>query len=193
MQTRLLMLGALLISGSAYADPDWYLGGGVTQAHGDLQLPPAPPGCGGGFGPCPTWRIDATSGKAFFGWRPIRPFAVELDYVDFGSTAVHLSHGTVHTTGNALPLYATGYLPLPLPALELFAKAGRARWEQRHTGYTGNAAGDGNQFAWGAGAQAHSGPAGVRFEYERFSVSQSSTGAVYVYSLSAYLRLPLSH
>jgi hypothetical protein len=193
MQRLLLVLAILLINGIAHAGPNWYLGAGVTQAHGDLQLPPIPMGCGGAFGPCPTWSIDATSGKGFVGWRPIRPFAVEVDYVDFGSTDVHLSHGNVHTTGEAIPVYAMGYLPLPLPGgLELFGKAGAARWEQRHQGYTGDEAANGIQIAWGAGVQAHFGPAGARFEYERFSVAQSSTGAVYVYSLSAYVRLPFA-
>ena len=187
MQRALLALAALLVSGITRADPTWYLGAGGTRANGDFQPEPIGP-CDG---PCSKWRIDAASGKGFFGWRPLLPFSLEMDYVDFGSTATRLSHGDIDATGNAIPIYAMGYLSLPALPVELYGKAGVAYWDLSRAGYTGHDAAHGLQFAWGVGAQGHLGPAGVRFEYERFSIAQSSTGVVYVYSLSAYVRLPL--
>ena len=63
---------------------------------------------------------------------------------------------------------------LPLPFVDLYAKAGVARWETdvRTTGLLPASRDDsGTEFAWGAGVQARLGSLAARLEYERFDVA----------------------
>ena len=72
----------------------------------------------------------------------------------------------------AYAAYAVGLLPLPF--VDLYAKAGVARWETdvRTTGLLPASRDDsGTEFAWGAGVQARLGSLAARLEYERFDVA----------------------
>jgi hypothetical protein len=86
--------------------------------------------------------------NAVVGLRPI-PFAgVEAEFIDFGrarqSAGPILNYGGGETqqylggdvTNRAAALFAVGYLPLPLPFLEPFAKVGYA-WDWEHDSYSG--------------------------------------------------------
>jgi hypothetical protein len=67
-----------------------------------------------------------------------------------------------------------GFLPLPVPFLDIYGKAGLAR-STLNTKESGvGTSSHGTEFAWGAGVQAHASMFGVRLEYEQFSIPNTS-------------------
>lgn len=157
------------------ADSGLYLGAGLTEGRAgnvyNLDL-----SCGG----CPSWRLDATSWETLLGWRPIRPFAVEVKYESLGSSAVRLSHGDAFLDANAAGAYAMGFIPLPLMLLDFYGKVGLLRSELDGRSYTFAPRSDTRvEFAWGAGVQAHFRRFGARLEYERFNIPQATHAHVY--------------
>ena len=130
--------------------------------------------------------IDSTSWKVFAGVRPINPFAIEADYLDLGS-----EDSSTHTDAKAFAGYAVGFLPIPLPYLDVFGKAGLSRVK-----LNGSAASplppvsfstSGTEFAWGVGTQVHVGNFGARLEYEKFNIP--STNGANVTSLELFLNI----
>jgi hypothetical protein len=183
------LLVAMLLLGATAAQADdalFYLGAGVTRSeltnisNSNLSFS----------------DIHATSWKALAGFRPISYFAVEADYLNLGGeTSTFFGNRTVHSDAKAFAGYAVGYLPVPLPFLDLFAKAGASRWKL--DGSSAFNASDsqlfyfsttGTAFAYGAGAQVHLGKIGARLEYENFNISH--TNGAGILSLSAILALP---
>lgn len=162
---RHLSLTAMLAlaAATAHADaPALYVGAGVTQARLDNI-----------FESGHDLDLHNTAWKAFAGFRPISPIAIEADYMDLGSRTRRFGFGSdAHADAKAFAAYAVGFLPLPLPLLDIYGKAGAARWELNgHTNPSLFALDDhGTDFAWGAGAQLHFGQLGARLEYEQFNV-----------------------
>jgi hypothetical protein len=79
-----------------------------------------------------------------------------------------------------------------VPYLDVFGKAGLARWQSSgSTSFGGpglfSLSDEGTQFAWGIGAQAHVGNFGARLEYENFSIR--NTNGANIVSLSVFLNL----
>lgn len=122
------------------------------------------------------FKVDDNAWKAIVGFRPIPPFAVEADYDDLGHQSQRLLGGNPpfgHADARSFDLFGVGYLPLG--PVDIFGKAGGARWT-----LSGNTQGPnstlfalnrtGTSFAWGAGVQAHWGPIGGRLEYEHFEM-----------------------
>jgi hypothetical protein len=182
MRNLLLMTVLALAGDVAYAGNGLvYFGAGISRS----ELSDITPS--GGLG------IDNTSWKILGGFRPISPFAVELDYLDLGSASGSFVSVSAHSDAKAFAGYAVGFLPIPVPWLDVFGKAGLARWSL--SGSTSvpssslfNFSNQGTQFAWGLGAQAHAGNIGGRLEYERFDVP--NTNGARVFSLSVILSLP---
>jgi opacity protein-like surface antigen len=147
--------------------------------------------------------LKNNSWKAYVGVRPFKWVAVELDYIDLGSGSstpfYNTQSVTVHEDGSAWAAYAVGILPVPLPVVEFYGKAGIARPKLNNTTTTtvfgfGNTppttsttstSNSSSGFAWGIGAQAHFSIAGLRLEYESFAMPDSSTAKVA--SLSVFL------
>jgi hypothetical protein len=137
--------------------------------------------------------LNDTSWKVFAGVRPMNVFAVEADYIDLGSQTTQFVDVNTHLQYKAFAAYAVGFLPVPVPALDVFAKAGLARWQQ--SGDTNAAPGsqlfslsdNGTEFAWGVGVQAHIGAIGGRLEYEAFNIHNTSGASII--SLSVFLNL----
>jgi hypothetical protein len=179
---RRLLLAVLLLGTTAAQADDalFYLGAGVTRSaltnisNDNLAFS----------------DIHTTSWKALAGFRPISFFAVEADYLNLGGeTSTFFGDRVVHSDAKAFAGYAVGYLPVPLPYLDLFAKAGLSRWKLDgsdsqlfYFSTTGTA------FAYGAGAQVHLGMIGARLEYENFNITH--TNGAGILSLSAILALP---
>jgi hypothetical protein len=138
--------------------------------------------------------LDGTSWKVFAGYRPISLFAVEADYLDLGSNKAEgactdccmaACRGIFQSDAQAFAAYALGFLPIPVPFLDIYGKAGLARWKL-NTHVSGFAASDrGTEFAWGVGVQAHVSMFGARLEYEQFNIPNSSGAKVA--SLSVFL------
>ena len=147
--------------------------------------------------------IKSTSWKAYAGVRPISLFAIEADYTDLGSNSnTFLTQAgtcpvggclvTSHADARAFAGYAVGFLPIPVPFLDVFGKAGLARWQLSQTS---NApmpqlfalSRNGTEFAWGGGAQVHVGNFGARLEYENFRIP--NTNGADVVSLEVFFNL----
>ena len=183
---RTLLLGSLLLlaAGAAQADNElFYLGAGISSNKvTDIASINS--------------DLSRTSWKAFAGVRPLSGFAVEADYLDLGTRTINVdSFSNTHVGYKAYAGYAVGFVPLPLPVVDVFAKLGFARWSESGGSTLGSGFGssftslsaNGTELAWGIGAQAHYGMFGGRLEYEAFHVTNTSGAGVL--SLSFMLRL----
>jgi hypothetical protein len=137
--------------------------------------------------------IDKTSWKVLGGFRPISFVGVEADYMNLGGeSSTFFGARYAHSDSKAFAAYGVGFLPVPVPYLDLFVKAGAARWELQGSSSYPNSplfyfSTNGTSFAWGAGAQVHLGMIGARLEYEKFNVT--NTGGAGIVSLDAVLIL----
>jgi OmpA-like transmembrane domain len=183
MRSLLPVIALVLGAGAARADNGYlYLGAGVSKDKvSDIV-----------HGPTSFADIDGTSWKTYFGFRYVSAVAVEADYIDLGtqnSNSVLISNN--HTDANAFAAYVVGFLPIPLPFLDVFAKAGLARWKLEGSSTASLAPGpfstDGTDLAWGVGTQAHIGDFGARLEYESFHIA--GTSGAKVVSLDVYLNI----
>jgi hypothetical protein len=138
------------------------------------------------------FKIDDNAWKVLVGIRPIPFFAVEGDYDDLGHQSQALLGGSPplgaygHADARAFDLFGVGLLPLG--PIDLFGKAGGARWSlsdnlQGPGGTLFALDRSGTSFAWGAGGQLHYGPVGVRLEYEHFQMPDTDGARLYSVSL----------
>jgi Outer membrane protein beta-barrel domain len=130
--------------------------------------------------------------KAILGIRPIPILGAEVEYIDFGSGngdngyyGYNYYYSNASSHPKATVLYGIGYLPVPLPFLDVYGKLGAARLQSDITTYqypsgycqppySGCNAPIGyrtdqtdTKFAWGAGVQAKFQDFAFRAEYER--------------------------
>jgi len=190
------MLAALLAWAPALpADPlGFYLGAGVgrSQVRTDVQFA-APT-----FGPL-GFSEKETGWKVIVGIRPLSVIGAEAEYIDFGSAsgttgiAPTATRAGITATATSRPkapaLFAVGYLPIPVPHLDVFAKAGAAALKSSvHASGQGlcptsmpcllpifippySASGTSTRFTYGAGVQVKLASLAVRAEYERIHSS----------------------
>jgi hypothetical protein len=189
MRKFLALLALALGAGAAHADNGLiYVGAGVANDNlKDITATNS--------------SLNSTNWKVWAGVRPVSVFAVEADYIALGSQSVtsnFVSGGSsTHVNYKAFTGYAVGYVPIPLPYLDVFGKVGLARWTS--SGGTSvfnpppggsqffSLSDNGTQFAWGAGGQLHFGNFGARLEYENFSIR--NTNGVNLVSLSVFFNL----
>ncbi|MGO9995261.1 MAG: outer membrane beta-barrel protein [Steroidobacteraceae bacterium] len=126
--------------------------------------------------------------KAIAGIRPIPVVGAELEYIDFGHPGSdgdyydHYFYNEPDSHPRAIAAFGVGHIPLPLPFLDIFGKAGVARLHTNVNGYDGAYCGPyalcapsneesrwDTRFAYGAGLQTRFGGLSVRAEYERIS------------------------
>jgi hypothetical protein len=184
LRTVLITTALALTAAGAHADSSLYIGAGVGRGHvSDIYHTGEIPGL------APFFHIDnATAWDAIIGWRPVKTFAVEANYIDLGSDTYHWNNGTVSFNAHAEAVYAIGFLPLPLPHLEAYGKAGLARWDLNGKEYfLAPRTDDATQFAWGAGMQLHYGRTAIRLEYDHLQLVQASDA--YLYMLGVTYRL----
>jgi opacity protein-like surface antigen len=141
------------------------------------------------------YQIDAhaTGWKLLAGWRPISVLGVEAEYVDLGSKEVNTYADSVHvsTDAKAAAAYVLGYLPVPLPWIDIYGKVGAARVKANTSAYPipgmgtclppgpppcGPVSDDSskNSVAWGAGLQFKLDRWAARLDFERFDGSQGN-------------------
>ena len=155
-------LAALVAAGApaAHADPlGLYLGAGIGQANTTVD----------DFG----FNEHHAGWKALVGLRPIPVIGAELEYIDFGHPSTTTPLGPVDAKVQAATLSGVLYAPLPVPLIDLYAKAGFSRLQ---TSATSNQVGGlfrfdrtDTRFAFGAGAQVKLSTLALRAEYQRFS------------------------
>ena len=193
-----LVLLAVLALGTTVARAEsglFYLGAGVTKSSMTANL--------GGVYSAPT-DLKNTSWKAFAGVRPLKWLAVEADYIDLGSGSTRQrfnNESSIDAYGesSAWAAYAVGFLPVPLPVVDVYGKAGVARWRLHSsfsvvsnsppydTWISSTSSTTGTDFAWGIGVQAHVKMFGLRLEYERFEGFEVNKNTANVASLSVFL------
>ena len=168
----LVALAAALPAAAARADDalGLYVGGAVGQSQVDVD------------------SLDFSSHdfgwKAVAGVRPFDWFAAEVEYADLGQPHSVIGIGSVSTKATGPAAFALGFLPLPVPMLDVYGKAGFANIQQSATITLGSGAVacapgvtcDGfsrteSEFAWGVGAQVKTGALAVRAEFEQFRAS----------------------
>ena len=89
--------------------------------------------------------------------------------------------GLFQSDAQAFAAYALGFLPIPVPYLDIYGKVGVARSKLN----TNDISSRGTEFAWGVGVQAHVSIVGARLEYEDLKIPNSSGAKVA--SLSVFL------
>jgi len=177
-----LAAGLALASQSALAaDPlGFYLGGAIGQANVRLDQ---------SVSDTATSFDEHHSGwKAMIGFRPISVVGAELEYIDFGkpNTTNTSATGTTQTEAQskAAALFGMVYLPLPVPFLDVFGKAGYSRLQTtadvvgiqcmsgaEHCGNLFALNRTDARLAYGAGAQLKFASVAIRAEYERIDAS----------------------
>src|SRR5581483_1324709 len=173
---KLLVASTLaLFAGAAQADDllGLYAGAGIMRAKMEDALHT-------------NFTLSNTSWKIYAGFRPLGfPLGVDVDYVDLGSQDARTVHGPANASAKAFAAYAVGYLPIPAPNIDVYGKAGLARWQ--FDGSLPNEglfriSDNGTDFAWGVGGQVHFlDRFAVRVEYEQFNVREAND--VQLYSL----------
>jgi opacity protein-like surface antigen len=146
------------------------------------------------------YNHDETAWKLIAGVRPIAPVGAELEYIDFGRADDSPNYGyngyqfnELSTASKATALFAVGYLPLPIPFLDIYGKAGVARLQQDSTTYYDACGQTGcvgteayrnddwsTDFAYGVGVQTKWLGLAVRAEYERIDASGRDPDALTV-------------
>ena len=88
------------------------------------------------------YHDDDVAWKAIVGIRPIPFVGAEAEWIDFGSghgDNGYFGYGDYYANSTSHPkaaaLYGVGYLPLPLPFLDVYGKAGVARLQTDLTTY----------------------------------------------------------
>ena len=134
-----------------------YMGAGIGQSDADLSA--------SDLGVTSFDKSDL-GWKIFLGGRFVSVFGAELDYLNFGKP----SGGGAEAKYKALAGFGMFYVPLPLPILDIYAKAGVARLDSNLRVNTSSFSTKDTKLAYGAGVQLKFGSFAIRGEYERFKV-----------------------
>jgi OOP family OmpA-OmpF porin len=135
------------------------------------------------------FTLSNTSWKIYAGLHPTGfPLGIDVDYVDLGSADAVTFNGPAHADTKAFAAYAVGYLPIPVPDIDVYGKAGLSRWS-----FNGSLpqrgllsiSENGTDFAWGVGGQVHFlGRFAARIEYEHYNVHEADNVQLYSLGLS---------
>ena len=178
---RKLLLASTLawVAGVAHADDDilgLYAGAGIMRAKMEDTFHT-------------NFDLSNTAWKIYAGFRPIGfPLGIDVDYVDLGSQDAGTYYGPANASAKAFAAFAVGYLPIPVPNIDVYGKAGLARWQ-----FNGSlpdqglfrVSDNGTDFAWGVGGQVHFlDRFAVRIEYEHFNVREADDVQLYTLGVS---------
>lgn len=163
MKSGVLVCAFFMLSASAVhaADNGFYFGAGLTRTSLDTSEEFVED--------VDDFDIDDDDNgfKVIAGMRPIDWFAVELNYVDFGSVEGSGVLGDeFELTG--FDAFAMGFLSAPF--VDVYGKVGAIRWDADATVAGLSFSDSGTDFAWGGGLQARLGSLAGRLEYEQFEV-----------------------
>jgi hypothetical protein len=191
----LLAAATCAVSTSALADnlAGFYLGAGV--GYSTIRSDDASYGLPGYY------NDHQTAWKVIAGVRPIPIIGAEFEYIDFGQPGNHYGYNSIANYGfdthpRAAALFGVGYLPLPVPFFDVYAKAGVARLQLDLTtvepiaGCTvstpncvpilSRQSQTDNKFAYGVGVQSKAWGVSFRAEYERISSQYGDPDALTV-------------
>jgi hypothetical protein len=163
------LAGLVSRPGSAADLVGFYAGGAFGQAQVEAGTPT--------FG---SFEKNHTAYELMVGLRPIAPIGVEVEYLDFGHPNGTVGGWPTDLSMKGTAAFALMYLPLPL--LDLYAKAGIARLDSHLRTVTNipcapagcnvfQVESTDSHFAAGVGVQVKLGSWTVRGEYAGFSVA----------------------
>lgn len=174
---RSLLLTVLLLPPGVVlsADNGFYVGASSSDVSADYEPNP------GQFAHGP--EDDGSGFKLIAGLRPLDSLAIEANVVDLGDTHAALSVACITSPcpseisfdAQAVSVSAVGLLSLPF--VDLFARAGVARWESERTIFSTQKS-EGTDPTYGAGAQLRFGSFALRLEYERFELADDAADTV---------------
>jgi hypothetical protein len=160
MSRSLFVLALMTFAVPSFAaDNGIYIGGSVGR--GNVQVDEGLDGL--------ELDADGNGFKAILGIRPLDFLGFELNYVNFGKPEDTVGGFDVGSDATGVDGFVVGFLGLPF--MDLFAKAGYIAWDA-NLELDGEelASEDGQDFAWGLGAQVRFGSAAIRAEYEKFDI-----------------------
>jgi OOP family OmpA-OmpF porin len=165
---RCSLAGALVLASTTAvfaADNGFYFGGSLGEAGVSYT----------GSNPGLNFSAHDTGYKLIAGFRPVSLLAVEMNYVDLGRPSDTVAGTRVDFKTTGVDGFVVGFLPLPLPLVDVFAKVGEISWDAKASvpSLSLAAKASGNTLAYGAGGQVHFEGVGVRLEYERFNVKNT--------------------
>jgi OmpA-OmpF porin, OOP family len=148
--TAALALAAVPTQAQGVPGIDFYAGAGVGQSNADVSAP--------------DFDEKDFGWKVFVGLRAVSYLGAELNYIDFGKP----SGGGSELKYKGLAGYGLFYIPLPVPVLDVYVKAGVARvdLDVSNTSFST----DDTKFAFGGGVQLKFGSFAIRGEYEQYKV-----------------------
>src|ERR1700735_2039488 len=111
MRKLLLASTLALFAGAAHADDDLlglYAGAGISRAKAEDIFHT-------------NFNLSNTSWKIYAGFRPLGfPLGIDVDYMDLGNAAAGTFQGVAHADVKAFAAYAVGYLPIPVPNIDVY-------------------------------------------------------------------------
>ena len=186
-----LAAGACAASAQAAAENllGFYVGAGVGESTVRSDNISSPSGFGYGFDGFFHDPTHHFGWKVLAGIRPISLVGAELEYIDFGHPGGDGGYSNYSynygpdSHPRAIAAFGVGHVPLPIPFLDIFGKAGAARLHTNVNGFDGSTCflnqtypqcgsftSQGRwdtRFAYGAGVQSRFWGLSVRAEYER--------------------------
>lgn len=147
----LLSLG-FLVPQAAAADNGFYLGAGITETNFDIEVDGD------------SEDFDDNGFKIIAGIRPLDWLAVEANYIDLGG---YDEPGLLDVDSSVFSVSALFLAEVGI--VDLYARAGMARWDTEFTVPAGRVSDDGWEPTYGVGVGVHFGSIGARLEWERFS------------------------
>lgn len=175
-----LSVGVLPLRLASAADtPGAYIGASAGESWVDASVP----ALGSPEFGSPQFRKTDGGYQVMLGIRPIAFLGAELDYLDLGHPRGGIDFTPVDVRMRGGAAFGVLYLPVPIPTVDLFAKAGVARFQTIVEGGLPFTCGfscgaplfredrDTTGLGLGAGAQFRIGPFAVRTEYERFNAA----------------------
>lgn len=128
-----LGFGCTVAAGSDFNPLGFYLGGAAGRSDVKTTLPMI-------VEPESSFDERSTGWKALAGIRPIRILAAEIAYIDLGHQNSDTYPGNYHLHANvrqhATTLSGLLYLPIPVPRLDIYGRAGVARLESSGSSYS---------------------------------------------------------
>ncbi len=166
--TAALALG--LTAAPAFSvDHGFYLGAGLGQSESGLRS--------SNF----NFKDRDQGYKLIAGIRALSLLAVEINYLDLGSSSV----GTAQAKTRAADGFVMAFLPIPL--VDVYGKLGYVSWKTDASAPGFSLRTTGSDLAYGAGVQLHFGSFAARLEYEAFDAQTAakptflSLGATYTF------------
>ena len=174
MQTRTLAITTTLALGLTAApafsvDHGFYLGAALGQSESGLR--------DSNF----NFKDRNQGYKLIAGIRPLSLVAVELNYVDLGTSSV----GAAQAKTRAADGFVMAFLPIPV--VDVYGKLGYVSWKTDASAPGFSLRTSGSDLALGAGVQLHFGSLSARLEYETFNARTAakptflSLGATYTF------------